>query len=189
MVTRGGERRVPSGASWPIPARCEDFAGTWPGYLDAVDPDVVLVVTGVNEIWDRKVDGWPSYRAPGDSEFDAWMLREYAAAAETASSRGAAVVWVGPPCVQYRTYEGFIDDVSGNTRIDHLRASLLPVLAAQGRAALADLHGVVCPGGVHTDSVYGIDDARPDGVHFSGPATVEIARRYLGPLILQTARP
>ena len=58
-----------------------------------------------------------------------------------------------------------------------------------GRSAYGDLYAELCPNGQYQDDLWGIDDARPDGMHLSDEAADELARRWLGPLVLQVAGP
>lgn len=187
MVSRGGERQTSGGENWPVPDHCEDFAAAWPAKIDAFRPDVVLVSTGHGEMWERRVDGWPTFRAPTDPIFDAWILEEYLQAVEVASASGARVVWVAPPCVKYRAYRGFLDEPVGNARMAYLNKTLVQRLSTQAPIVIGDLYSLVCPTGTYSDSVLGIDGARPDGVHVNGPASIAIADQYLGPMILAAA--
>lgn len=187
MVSRGGERQTSGGKNWPVPAHCEDFATAWPAKIAAFQPDVVLVSTGHGEMWERRVDGWPTFRAPTDPIFDAWILEEYRKAVEVASASGARVVWVAPPCVKYRAYSGFLDETDGNARMAYLNKTLIPRLARQASIVVGDLYSLLCPTGTFTDTVLGIAEGRPDGVHVNGPTAIAIADQYLGPMILATA--
>jgi hypothetical protein len=52
----------------------------------------------------------------------------------------------------------------------------------------ADLFQRVCPTGRYQNDVEGIPDGRPDGFHFTPEASAALARNWLGPLVLDTAR-
>ena len=43
----------------------------------------------------------------------------------------------------------------------------------------------MCPNGQYSNTVDGVDDARPDGFHFTDEAATALARDWLGPLLLQ----
>ena len=53
-------------------------------------------------------------------------------------------------------------------------------------ATATDLAGRVCPDGRFSDSVEGVANARPDGIHFSDEAASRLSE-WLGPEILGDA--
>jgi hypothetical protein len=55
------------------------------------------------------------------------------------------------------------------------------------RSEHGDLFSELCPNGEYSDDLWGIEDARPDGMHLSDEASLELARRWLGPLVLRAA--
>jgi hypothetical protein len=62
------------------------------------------------------------------------------------------------------------------------------ILAAVARAeadrvTAVDLHSLVCPRGTFTNTLHGIENARPDGTHFS-PRAADWVATWLGPQLL-----
>jgi lysophospholipase L1-like esterase len=49
----------------------------------------------------------------------------------------------------------------------------------------ADFYSEVCPNGQYSDTVDGVQNARPDGFHFTPEAAAALARDWLGPLVLR----
>ena len=95
-----------------------------------------------------------------------------------------AFVTLNVPCGDYGRQRGWrrISDPEGRVRA--LDRGVYPFLEGGQRG---DLFGQLCPNGEYTDELWGIPDARPDGMHLSDEAAAELARRWLGPLVLETA--
>jgi hypothetical protein len=68
--------------------------------------------------------------------------------------------------------------------VDHENADLA-VLAARNaaRMTLVDLRAHVCPRGRFQEGLDGVDQLRPDGVHY-GPAGSDLVGRWLAPLLV-----
>ena len=58
----------------------------------------------------------------------------------------------------------------------------VPALVESHRVIAVDLAARVCAGGEFSDRLGTVDDARPDGVHFSDPGADWVAT-WLGPLL------
>jgi SGNH domain (fused to AT3 domains) len=194
-LSRGGTRRSPIGDPWPVNEQC----GWWsdPGsdrarYLATFDPDIIVVQDAMNELPDRKLPEWREYRHAGEPLFDRWLLDEYTTLIDTVAPRGEGrkLLFLNAVCVDWdllgRGYEYYGYDGEGDRRVQHLRATAASL--APAGATVADFFSHLCPDGEFTQTVDGVDNARPDGYHLSEEASRAVAQRWLGPLILETAR-
>ena len=189
-ISRGGTRRIASDGDFPVRKGCgwwADESSEAYGYLKDFQPDVVVVQDAINEIPDRYRAVWGQYHRVGDSVFDSWIDREYAAFFDTASEWGAdRVLLLNAPCVDWAGTPPWdqIDDGEG-------RRNLLNDRYGSYQSAVTtieDLDAQICPNGGFTNTVMGIDNARPDGFHLTEAAALEVAKQWLGPLALQAGR-
>jgi peptidoglycan/LPS O-acetylase OafA/YrhL len=147
----------------------------WPDELaaavDAVDPDVVLVMVGAWEVFDTVVDG--VRLAVGTPEHAAAVERRLRQAIEIAGAGGAHVVLFEVPCFdepQPRDLPGDIERPRNDPdRVATVNAIFHEVAAAEGITILP-YHDLVCVGN-EPEPFFGGTDVRPDGVHF--PMDVE----------------
>jgi lysophospholipase L1-like esterase len=185
-ISRGGTRRKADGTAYPTSPLC-----SWWGTPDSArqisefHPDVVLVVGGLNDLYDRKLPEWSDYLHPTQPVFDTWLLSEYAAAADTFAASGAPVLWTVPPCVDWAMWGPLVQD--GEARRQYQNHTLLPALGAARHLQFADLDAQLCPAGAFDPNALGMTDSRPDGLHMTDAASAALAERWLGPLVLQAA--
>ena len=76
---------------------CDRRSEGWPSAIARFRPDVIVVLTGVGEVDDRRLARGDVPRAPGDAELDRWLTAELAAAADVLLESGAPVVWLTMP--------------------------------------------------------------------------------------------
>ena len=166
-----------------IPVACESWVDWWPIQVARFRPHVVLVLSGVWDLTDRRRPEWSRYRQPGDEVFDTWLRSEYEVAVDLLSADGARVLWLTHPCIAPKHNLGPLSDAGGVTaeRVVHLNQGILRALATSrdGRVELVDLDARVCPGGEFRSRLGGIENARPDGVHLSRPGNRWVAE-WLG---------
>jgi hypothetical protein len=89
---------------------------------------------------------------------------------------------VNTPCGDWGRYEVF-------TQMSEVPARVAAVNSDQQRVtgvSRADLSARICPNGQYTDTVEGVPDGRPDGLHLSDAAAKALARNWLGPLAIKT---
>jgi peptidoglycan/LPS O-acetylase OafA/YrhL len=170
-IARGGELAAQFGKS--SSAGCDDWPERWGADLDRFHPDVVVVLTTVWDLSARRLPEWGEYLAPGDARFDRRVIDEWQEAVRVLSSRGGRVVWLTIPCGR--------DPALGHD-IDYANLHYVRGLAAGG-VAMVDLARHVCPGGQFSTTIDGVDDARPDGLHFSDPGA-DATARWLAPLVI-----
>ena len=104
-------------------------------------------------------------------------MRQYEHVVDTLSATGAKVVWMKPPCAAIPSGLGQKAPYD-SSQVEHLNSVILPQVerARAGKVTMFDLDGVICPGGKARESVPGVGALRPDGVHFSVPGALWIAR-------------
>jgi len=166
----------------PVSDRCRSVAATRERQIEEFDPDVVVVLTSVWDLQERRLPEWDDFLRPGDPEFDEYLLREYREAADVLSSRGARIVWVQAPCARSPSGDPSTATSSGpyeTARVRHLNEVIAPRLA-EGRddLALFDLFDIVCPEGEFVESLGGVEELRPDGVHFSRDGAMWLAETH-----------
>jgi peptidoglycan/LPS O-acetylase OafA/YrhL/lysophospholipase L1-like esterase len=168
-----------------VSERCRGVASSLPAQVAEFDPDIVVVLTSAWDLQERRLPEWDDVRGPGDAAFDAYLLREYGQAADVLASGGARIVWVQPPCAgQARDTTVIEAGLTATERVRHLNEVILPELVASREdVGLFDLFGVLCPEGEFVESLGGVDDLRPDGVHFSKDGSIWLAETYAESLL------
>lgn len=148
-------------------------------------PDVVVLVTGIWEVVDRRFPDSDRWTQIGDPDVDARILSEVVSAIDLLGSGGANVVVLTYPHFQAGLNRSFTDlPESEPGRVDRLN-KLLRTAAAQrpGVARIVDFQAWYAqqPGGE--------EDAarRPDGVHFAD-SYAPVIGAWLGPQLVQIAR-
>jgi hypothetical protein len=146
--------------------------------VDKVRPDVIVVLSTLWETFPRELPEWGGIREIGDTEYDRWLVSEYAAFVDYLGSFGARVVWLTTPCVR-------TDDPAIVTALGEVNTIVnwLPNITAPGRLRVLDLDGHVCPNGTFSADLGGVEGARPDGLHFSDPGSDWLAS-WLGPQLV-----
>jgi len=160
---------------------CEEWPTNWANALDTFKPHVVVVLTGGWDWHKRKLPTWADFKAFGDPVFDQHLVNEYGAAADVLASRNSIVAWLTTPCY---ALEGFGEDPR------HLNNDLIPKMTAsrKDRVVTLDLFGQLCPGGEYSDTLGGLEDARPDGSHLSDAAADWLVSTWLGPELVKLVK-
>ncbi|MEZ5145283.1 MAG: acyltransferase family protein [Acidimicrobiales bacterium] len=143
---------------------CDDWEQRFTDALDRFDPDVVVVQSSGWDWVDRRLPDWPDFKKYGDPVFDAHMVDEYRAAADLLTSRGAKVLWMNDACYELEAFSG------NDPR--HANATIIPKVAEgrEDRVEILDQFADLCPGGQFSRTLFGLPDARPDGIHLSDAA-------------------
>jgi hypothetical protein len=160
-IARGGSYRI-KGDVRLLGADC-DWGPRFPQLVAARRPDVVVVMTGLWEVADRRLPGDDRFRHVGDPGVDRFVLIELLTAIDVLGAQGASVALVLQPHVEVGRADGFQGlPESDPARMDRYNELLREAAALRpGVAHLLDLPGFLAQ--------LGEDDAavRPDGVHFS----------------------
>jgi peptidoglycan/LPS O-acetylase OafA/YrhL len=158
---------------------CVAAVEAWSSNVAEFDPDVVLVLSSLRDVQDRRLDGDADFGVIGDSRIDDHLVGVYTRAVDTLSGGGATVVWMKPPCLRYVSPFGGGGEAPAAfepQRIERLKADVLPVVAqARPDMVLFGLDEILCPGGDFLESTAGLTDIRPDGAHLSVDASVWLA--------------
>ena len=182
-IGRGGRVRTAQFGEGPTNPECDAWPTRWPAVLAKRPADVAVIMVGPWDITDRVIPNDDQWRAPGDPVYDQYLKSEMEAAVDLLSSRVGIVVWLTNPLLDF----GRADDpppatpypVSDPARTHRYNEILLEVAAERPALHVIDLAAWMrtLPGGELDPNI------RPDGVHFSKPGAVEVAR-WLGPELL-----
>jgi hypothetical protein len=151
-------------------AICDSWGERWPQELQRFDPYLVVVLYTFWEMVYRQPPGTNELLPPGNKLYDDWQLGEYLKAVDTASARGAKVVWLTIPCRQG-------DDPNMAKLIGHLNhVQLARVARLRSQSVrLVNLHDEICPNDQFRMSYGSVATARPDGAHFSDAGAEAVA--------------
>ncbi|MGD0880259.1 MAG: acyltransferase family protein [Acidimicrobiales bacterium] len=171
---------TPASGQWPA---------LWKGNIDEFHPDVVVVLAGRWEVMDRQIDGrWTHI---GEPLFDGVLQRSLEQAVRVASSDGAYVVLMTAPCFDSGEQpNGLSWPEDSATRLD-LYNTMVRQIAAEHPAnvQVEDFGGMVCPGGVFTSTLDGVQIRDGDGVHIvPTPAAGQWLSSHLLPQVVQVGR-
>ena len=187
-IARGGLQDV--GTSRSFDGRCGEWAGQWRDQVLASRPPIVLLIPSVWDLTDRELPEWGDLRGPGDPEFDAWLVAEYATATDDALAGGGRAVWLTSACVATDDLIGpLLDNPALSVeRSRYLNDEVLPrAIAGRPRAQVVDLDAAVCG----ADPVLRLDppeSLRPDGVHYSLPGSRLLAEWLIPQILSPEAR-
>lgn len=161
-----------------------DWSEEFAGVVAAYRPNVVLLVSGVWEVTDRRLPGDNTYRHIGDPLIDRYVLAEFLSAVDLLGSDGATVALALQPHVDSGRDQGFSDlPESDPARMDRLNEIFREIAELRpGVVRLIDVQQWTAdqPGGEMSPRV------RPDGVHFSDDSSQALAD-WLGPQLVQIA--
>lgn len=171
---------VVDGQVEPMLPACRDFDARWPKELEAIDPDVTVLMLGIGEQYDRMTDS--GVVRFGTSEYEQFLDRELDWRVAILGRQGFPVVLLTVPC--HRVLESGTDP-HGRITNDLQRVQWLNDVQRRYAAAhpdtvrLIDLYGLLCSNG-YTDTLGTVSPVHTDGLHLS-PAGVQFVWRWLGP--------
>jgi hypothetical protein len=185
-VARLPARRL-AGVAGPPTAGCDQWPARFTSRVDAVKPDVSVLLIGRWEVTDQLMDGvWTHV---GEPRYDAYLSSELDLAIKMLSARGAKVVLVTTPAVQAgEAPDGTQYPETEASRVAQFNTLLRQAAARHpGVATIADLNAVLTPGNRYTDHIDGVL-TRNDGVHITS-AGGRIVGQALLPAIVNLVRP
>jgi peptidoglycan/LPS O-acetylase OafA/YrhL len=190
-LSRGGTRQFPDGSPWSVPDECawwDDPSSDRSQELAQFRPQVIVLQDGMNELPDRKLPSWSSYRHAGQPSFDSWLLSEYSAALKVFTGNNSyhsRVLALNAVCANWDQLGGpwtDFDNGTGATRVSSLDTDSAELTVTNSRDV--NYESYLCPNGQFTDTVAGVQNGRPDGYHLSKAASLAVAQQWLGPMIL-----
>lgn len=189
---RGGEMHTAADATGPVNAACNwstsstvGFDGTarptWPNLVASWRPDVVVVSFGPWDVADRRINGDPTWRSPGDPVYDRWMVAEMGEAVDMLTAQGARVAWLTQPPWEGATRnppDRLYAPAADPARMTRLNTLVREMAADRSSVTVVDLASWIAGTG---------DDARlrPDGAHFEPETAVEVVTGFLADELLQ----
>ena len=154
-----------------------------PVALTDLHPDVVVLMTTINDVVPRQFDPAAGYLSPTDHDFLTHAIPDYLAIEENILNNSTAhVAWIRPPAI-----DPYWVDMTMPARDPHAHAAIEHVMATvsavhPNRAAVIDLRAWMEQVGLAEDRA-----CRPDGVHPGPAGSLDIATRFLGPELVAEA--
>ncbi|MCJ7492392.1 MAG: GDSL-type esterase/lipase family protein, partial [Dehalococcoidia bacterium] len=169
--------------------RCRKWREEWPSDIEAFRPDVVIMVFGAWDSYDRLVNG--VMLEAGTPEWDAYVFNGLEKQLDVVSSRGAKMLLVTFPCSKPAAWASVPDAAEREQetfrRINELNEVYRRFAEEHpDEVALADLNAFACPESRFTDLVIDGVRMREDGIHFSEGGSPIVAR-WLAPQIIAAA--
>ncbi len=163
---------VAHGIADPINPACdassppsEQWPALWKSDLAQFDPNVVVVLAGRWELFDREIGG--QWLHIGEPAFDTDLMRSLEEAVQVGTSSGALMVLMTSPCFdsgEQRNGEPWPEDAP--QRLALYNQMVRQVAAEHPRnVQLEDFGAQLCPGGHFTTSFDGVQIRDGDGVH------------------------
>jgi peptidoglycan/LPS O-acetylase OafA/YrhL len=181
IVQDGVARDFRAGGELQPDPNCVEARELWAANVAEFDPDVVLVLSGLRDAQQRDLDGDGTFATPGDPELDQHLVDSYVDAVDVLSADGATVVWLAPPCVRFvevLVQEDVDEAIFHPDRMAVLRAIADRVQEARPDVVeVYDLDAVLCPDGEFLESVDGVGEIRPDGIHLSVAGSLWLAEQ------------
>lgn len=167
--------------------RCGLLERLWNQTVDIWRPNVVVLLTGAWEVFDREIGGeWVSF---GSDAFRAALDRRLEAVYRAATRYGARLVILTTPCFDPPDTLSWGAERRDPDRIAWLNRQWRRFAAAHpDRVSVLDLEALVCPDGRYTDRIDGRVVRRSDGVHFTAEGS-RYVWRWLAPRLRELAPP
>jgi hypothetical protein len=179
-LVRGGPYKYLGQTLDPKP-ECDTWPGRWSAQITRDRPDVALLIIGRWETVDRVNEGrWTHI---GDPSFDGYITQELQRALAVLGSTGARlVVATAPYSRRGEKANGTLWPEDQPERVDQWNAMLHGVVAQDPNIGILDLNKKLCPAGVYTAKVDGVQ-VRSDGVHLTSEGV-----KWLTPWLEESVR-
>jgi peptidoglycan/LPS O-acetylase OafA/YrhL len=163
-LVRGGPYRY-LGQTLDQKTECESWPSKWTGEIAADRPDAILLIVGRWETVDRVNEG--KWTHIGDPAFDAYLAGELRRAVDVLSFSGAPLTVANLPYSRRgERPDGSLYPEDQPERVDQWNTLLGKTIGQRPNVGLLDLKKKLCPEGVYTPKVDGIQ-VRSDGVHLT----------------------
>jgi peptidoglycan/LPS O-acetylase OafA/YrhL len=169
--------------------RCREWREEWPSDLDSFRPDVVIMLFGGQDSYDRLVNG--VMLEAGTPEWKAYVMSGLEKQLDLFSSKGAKMLLATFPCSRPAAWDS-VPDAAEREEETFRRINELNEVYRQfaeehpDKVILADLNVFACPESRFTDLVIDGVRMREDGTHFTEGGSPIVAR-WLAPQIVAAA--
>ncbi len=181
-----GGRTFYGGNALPPNPACDKWPEEWRSGVETFRPNVVAMVIGAWEVFDREVNG--RTLKVGTPEWSSYLAGQLEEGLGIVTAGGARLAMLDVPCFAQPRL-GLGDGSSERddpSRIAAVNGVIAAVAARHPQqVATVDLAGFLCPGGRAVEQMNGAE-LRGDGVHFT-QAGAELAWRWLGPQLANVA--
>jgi peptidoglycan/LPS O-acetylase OafA/YrhL len=179
----GGVRRV-DGVATPTPDECAGWLDRWRADIERDDVDIAVVQVGPWEVYDQQLPGGGPFLTIGeDAELDSEVRQRLDEAVTMLLDHAGFVAVLASPDVEFGRVDGRDPPrsrpESDPARMARFREIVREVAAAHDNVGVVDLASYLAD---HDDEAR----LRPDGVHLTDVAAVEVAD-WLAPEILRVA--
>ena len=178
------ERQI-DGQTVPNLPACAEWEPRWTQEVARAKPDLVLLMLGLGELYDRRVDG--SVLRFGTAEYRDWLFQEMDRRRELVSPNARHFAVATVLCM------GISADAANQTtriandpdRLRWLNDTIRSYASERPGVDVIDLFGTVCADG-YTNEVGGIT-LRDDGIHLTGQGAALVWQR-IGPAVIAAAK-
>ncbi len=170
------------------PAASQPWPDQWEQAMAAVKPNVTVILAGRWESVDREYEGqWTNILHPA---FAAYVKSQLGKASKLVTTAGSNVVFLTAPCTdEGEQPDGASWPEDNPARIDEYNKLVRQVAAAHPKTdSVVDLNAAVCPHGKFTSSIGKIPIRKPDGIHFTEPAGIYLAKYIMPPIVASGRR-
>jgi hypothetical protein len=161
---------------------CQAWPAAWADWVRQLQPNVVVLLAGGNEVKDRLYHG--AMTSILNPTFAGYVKSQLEKAVRIATAGGALMVFMTKPCQstgKNPAGDPWPEDSPARTDVYN---SLLHKVAAEhsDHVYVQDLNAYLCPGGSYAEDLNGVAVRQPDGIHFDmQPGS---GGDYLAPAIL-----
>lgn len=178
------ERHV-DGQTMPNLPACAEWEARWTQEVAREKPDLVVLMLGLGELYDRNVDG--SVVRFGTAEYRDWLYREIdhrraLVAGHTDRFVLATVLCIGISADAADRNAQLANDPD---RLAWLNEAITSYTEVHPDVALIDLHGTICSDG-YVEQIDGVQ-LRDDGLHLNAEGAA-LVWRQIGPQLIEAAR-
>jgi hypothetical protein len=178
---RGGE--VPTDDGVPFRERCDEILDdVLPNTLSEFRPEIVVLLSTSRDLLDRRWSEEEGILDPFDERYRQRIETDYARISDLITASGATALFVRGPLVDpfWLGRETMFRDPARRAIVDGVMARLAE---ADGAVAVLDLRAWA-----EADGIAESHAARPDGIHWTPEAALDMTERWLGPTLLSIAR-
>jgi peptidoglycan/LPS O-acetylase OafA/YrhL len=177
------ERHV-DGQTVPNLEACSDWEPRWVREIGEGTPDLVVMMLGIGELYDRLVDG--EVVRFGTPDYRLWLFDEIDRRRTVATTAGSRFALTTVLCMRVSADAADVNGQLANDpdRLDWLNDTIRDYGTDNG-VDVVDLHGTVCANG-YRERVDGVE-LRDDGLHLN-QGGADLVWGQLGPLLVRASR-